>query len=140
MTAKPPMTDLTEDPNGPGDDDPTEHPEYKRVTRLVQRIGLVVLGVISLLVFLPMILGVASGISNDRVWDPFTDQPVLQEKPCVDEARRLLAASGQMKSLLPSWAEPYREWKVKCGKDHKALHEALTRTRDELRDGLTRQR
>ncbi len=137
MSAKSPMTDLTDDPNRPDDSEMTEHPEYKRVTRLVQRIGLLLLGVTSLFVFLPMILGVADGISNDRVWDPVTGQPVLESKPCVDEARRLFAQAGTLKTLVPSWAEPYREWKVKCGSEHKSLHEALTRTRDELRVGLT---
>jgi hypothetical protein len=117
------------------DSQPSRKEVRERTAKLVRRIGYVIFMGGGLLIFIPMLIGVGSGISNDRVWDPFTHKPLSTSEDSIDcssEARRLLVQAGRETSLSARWDEPYRAWLTRCRDDNPELYDALQDTRDEL--------
>ena len=117
--------------------DPIEDPVYQETRRNVLRFGNVAVAVVGLAIFLPLIVGVAQGISSQQVWDPYTGAPIyppegVARSECVERARLLLLEAGNLSSLKRSWAEPQREWQMRCRARHPDLSEALQSTRDAL--------
>lgn len=111
--------------------DPVDDPVYQETRRTVLRVGNILFAVLGFSIFIPMLVGVGQGISERKVWDPYTDEPVYAapdgEMDCVERGRKLLQA-GQLTELERSWAEPYREWQMRCRDKHLDLSEALDRT------------
>lgn len=119
-------------------EEPTTDQVKERTARLVRRLGYVVFMGGGLLIFIPMLIGVGSGIGNDRIWDPFTGARVGAEQrtiDCAGEARRLLVDAGRQEALSASWDEPYRAWLTRCKKQEPQLFNLLRETRQELRRG-----
>ncbi|MGM0555646.1 MAG: hypothetical protein ACQEVA_04620 [Myxococcota bacterium] len=108
----------------------------RRTETFVRRLGYVVFMGGGLLIFIPMLIGVGSGISEGEVWDPYTNEPVEVTSPatdCKEDARRLLKSSNEMDGLEPAWDEPYRAWITRCKGDYPTLYDLLQTTRQELR-------
>ncbi|QDG54595.1 hypothetical protein FIV42_28770 [Persicimonas caeni] len=115
--------------------EPTREEIKERTAKIVRRLGYVVFMGGGLLIFIPMLIGVGSGISNDRIWDPVTGRPVTRDQrtvDCKEEARRLLVQAGEQESLTGKWDEPYRAWLVRCQEDHPTLYDMLAETRQDL--------
>src|SRR5690554_7654868 len=73
----------------------------ERSTRFARRLGYVVFMGTGLLIFIPMILAVASGIKNEQIWDPETGRAVIggrQEMDCSEEARRSEEHTSELQS------------------------------------------
>jgi hypothetical protein len=90
-----------------------------------------------LLIFIPMLIGVGTGIQSGDVWDPYTDEKVAVTTPatdCREDARRLVKMSAEMDDLEPEWDEPYRAWLTRCKNDYPTLYDVLETTRQELRN------
>ncbi len=108
----------------------------ERTATIVRRLGYLVFMGGGLLIFIPMLIGVGSGIKNERIWDPFTKQPVSSSERAVDcqeHARRLMIEAGGEEDLTARWDEPYRAWLNRCRDDHPELYDMLRETRQELR-------
>lgn len=119
------------------DSQPTRKEVKERTAKIVRRIGYVLFMGGGLIIFIPMLIGVGSGISNDRIWDPFTHKRVTTEAPemdCTAEARRLLVQAGREEGLSARWDEPYRAWLTRCRQDNPQLYDMLTDARAELRE------
>lgn len=115
---------------------PTREEIKERTAKIVRRLGYVVFMGGGLLIFIPMLIGVGSGISNDRVWDPVTGDAVKsdqRELDCKGEARRLMLEAGRQESLSATWDEPYRLWLAKCRDENTELYDMLSKTRQQLR-------
>lgn len=127
--------DLTASTHGPGEGDPTDDPVYQKTRRQVIRVGNVIFAALALWIFIPMLIGVGQGISDEKVWDPYTGQPVYEraEGGCLEEGRQLLIKAGRLERLEHDWAEPSREWQLRCRETHPELSEAINTTRDMLR-------
>lgn len=118
--------------------DPTPEEIKSRTATVVRRLGYLIFMGGGLLIFIPMLVGVASGIKNDRIWDPVTQQPVQatdRQADCQGEARRLMMDAALYDRLRSSWDEPYRAWITRCQKQHPDLYDMLRDTRRELRRG-----
>ncbi len=135
-TSKQPR-DLTSSIHTDEEDALQADPVYLRTRKRVIRIGTVFFVLVGFVIFVPMVIGVARGISSGQIWDPYTGEPIVAAKEdastCVEDARRLLVAAGEHEKLVRVWAEPYREWQMRCRKDHPDLYEALQNTREHLR-------
>ena len=117
---------------------PTREEIKERTATLARRVGYVLFMGGGLLIFIPMLIGVGSGIKNDRVWDPFTESRVGVESTgidCEEEARRLLVEAGRHGRLEASWDEPFRAWRTRCRKSYPQLFDMLRQTRLELHEG-----
>lgn len=130
--------ELTESVHAPREGDPSADPIYHRTRKVVIRAGTVFFGLLAMGMFIPMMIGVGQGIANGRVWDPYTGEPVYEQKAdpdevCVEKGRKLLLEAGRHTSLARVWAEPYREWQLRCRASHPQLYEMLSQTREELR-------
>ncbi len=115
--------------------EPTREEIKERTAKIVRRLGYVVFMGGGLLIFIPMLIGVGSGISNDRIWDPVSGRPVTSKQrtvDCEEEARRLMMQAGRQESLTSAWDEPYSAWLVRCQDDHPELYDMLSETRQEL--------
>lgn len=126
------VKDLTESSHDESENDPV----FSKTRKMVMRVGTAFFGLAALFMFLPMIIGVAQGISKKRIWDPYTNQSIHMEGGrirCVEEAQRLMLEAGRRTTLTRHWAEPYRDWSTNCKNSHKALYELLDRTRLKLR-------
>ena len=113
-------------------------PKFRRTRSLVIRVGNALFITFAMVMFIPMLVGVAQGIGSQKVWNPYTGEPVYEQAEerhswCAEEGRRLLVMAGSLGSLERRWAEPYREWQTRCKKDHQPLYGALERTRTLLR-------
>ncbi len=132
------MKDLTSSMHDAQEGDPVDDPVYQKTRRKVIRFGNVLFAAIGFGIFVPMLIGVGQGISSQEVWDPYTGEPVYAKDgdaaDCVERGRRLLLGAGSLTSLERSWAEPHREWQMRCRAAHPELSDALQRTRDELRE------
>jgi hypothetical protein len=109
----------------------------KRTEKITRRIGYVVFMGGGLLIFIPMLIGVGTGIQSGDVWDPYTDEKVAVTTPatdCREDARRLVKMSAEMDDLEPEWDEPYRAWLTRCKNDYPTLYDVLETTRQELRN------
>ena len=116
--------------------EPTREEIKERTAKLVRRLGYVIFMGGGLLIFVPMLIGVGSGISNDRVWDPVTGDAVQsdqRELDCPGEARRLMMQAGRQETLTAKWDEPYRLWLAKCQQENPELYDLLSNTRQQLR-------
>ncbi|MFP4600357.1 MAG: hypothetical protein ACLFVJ_19030 [Persicimonas sp.] len=108
----------------------------ERTATIVRRLGYLVFMGGGLLIFIPMLIGVGSGIKNERIWDPFTKAPVTSTERAVDcqeQARRLMIQAGLQDKLTARWDEPYRAWITRCRSDHPDLYDMLRETRQDLR-------
>ncbi|MFW5966113.1 MAG: hypothetical protein ACOCV2_01290 [Persicimonas sp.] len=104
------------------------HPEEvrDRTATMVRRIGYVVFMGGGLLLFIPMLIGVARGIQENEVWDPFTGDRVESDAratDCEEDARRLLREADDAASA--SWESSYSAWIDKCRDDHGEVYELL---------------
>ena len=61
------------------------------------------------------------------------EQKADPDEVCVEKGRKLLLEAGRHTSLARVWAEPYREWQLRCRASHPQLYEMLSQTREELR-------
>lgn len=131
--------DLTASVHDPREGDPENDPVFQRTRKAVIRFGTVFFGLLAMGMFIPMMIGVGQGIAKGRVWDPYTGQPVYEtseEDPktaCVEKGRALLLEAGRHETLVRVWAEPYRDWQLRCRASHPELYEMLSQTREELR-------
>ena len=108
----------------------------ERTAKITRRVGYVVFMGGGLLIFIPMLIGVGTGISSGDVWDPYTDEKVAVSSPatdCKEDARRLIKMSSDLDGLEPEWDEPYRAWLTRCKNDYPTLYDVLETTRQELR-------
>lgn len=132
------MKDLTASMHDSLEGDPVDDPVYQKTRRRVIRVGTIIFTLIGFGIFVPMLLGVWKGITSERVWDPYTNVPVYagdnDGDDCVERGRKLLVSAGQIGALERSWAEPHREWQMRCREAHLELSDALQKTRDELRE------
>lgn len=122
---------MAEDP-----EQPTPEEVKERTATLVRRLGYVVFMGGGLLLFIPMLIAVGSGIKNDRVWDPFSGERVHRserEVNCQEQARQLLVEAGQEQRLSAAWDQPYRVWITRCRDDHPQIYDMLRETRRDLR-------
>lgn len=107
----------------------------ERTTTIVRRIGYVLFMGGGLLLFIPMLVGVAVGISEGEVWDPFTEERVDPEAgaaDCEEDARHLIAEAGQLDSFESAWDERHSAWVDKCRDDHPELYDLLRDSRRDL--------
>lgn len=133
------LKDLTSSMHESQDGDPIDDPVYQETRRTVLRVGNVLFAILGFAIFIPMLVGVAQGIKERQVWDPYTNDSVYitpgGELDCVERGRRLLLQAGRLERLEREWAEPYREWRTRCSASHMEMSEALARTRNELWSG-----
>ena len=109
----------------------------ERTETLVRRIGYVVFMGGGLLVFIPMVIAVANGISSGEVWDPYTHERVGAKSAatdCIEDAKRLIEIAPEQPELTTRWDETYRAWVTRCRDDHRDLYDVLRSTRQELRE------
>jgi lipopolysaccharide/colanic/teichoic acid biosynthesis glycosyltransferase len=117
-------------------DEPTPEEVKERTATIVRRIGYVVFMGGGLLLFIPMLIAVASGIKDDRIWDPFSGERVHRSERvvnCQEQARRLLVEAGEVQKLTADWDQPYRVWLTRCREDHPQMYDMLRETRRDLR-------
>lgn len=108
----------------------------ERTTRKVRHLGYVVFMGGGLLIFVPMIIAVFSGINNDRIWEPQTGQAVVRQgsqTDCTNEARRMLVDADELSRITSKWDASYREWLLRCRKNNPGLYDLVRQTRQELR-------
>lgn len=120
---------------------PAEHQEIaevreklNRTETLVRRLGYVVFFGGALLMAVPMIIGAVQGIQQDRIWDPFTGEPVAADEvkvECVDEAVYLTRHA----EFGGEWERRFRRWRQRCSDEYPDLYGMLNRVRDQLREG-----
>lgn len=135
------MRDLTTSIHDAQVGDPVDDPVYQETRRNVIRFGHVFFITLAMVVFIPILIGVGQGISSKQVWDPYNGELVYSgdgvlstaASDCVERAGRLLSEGAQLQALERSWAEPQREWQMRCRKEHPDLSQLLSRTRDRLR-------
>lgn len=116
--------------------EPTRQQIKERTATLIRRLGYVVFMGGGLLIFVPMIIGVGVGVSNNEIWDPFTGRPVDSTErtiDCEEEARRLMVRAGGLNRLSGAWSESYSGWLVRCQDNHPELYDMLRVTRKQLR-------
>lgn len=98
-------------------------------------VGRVVLFCLGLAIFVPMVVGVWSGIQTGNVEDPFTGKEVaiqaVGEYNCLETARQLLDVPDSKK---PSrhWEGRYTDWVSHCSDKHRDIYRLLEKTRSEL--------
>jgi hypothetical protein len=117
--------------------EPTRQQIKERTATIVRRLGYLIFMGGGLLIFVPMIVGVSMGVSNNEIWDPFTGKPVESKQrtiDCEEQARRLMVEAGKLERLKGSWSEAHSAWIVRCRTDHPDLHTMLSVTRQQLRD------
>lgn len=108
----------------------------ERSTRFARRLGYVLFMGTGLLIFVPMILAVASGIKNDQIWDPETGRAVSggrQEMDCPEEARQLVENAVSLAKYNNHWDSRYREWLLRCKSENSELYDMLRASRQSLR-------
>lgn len=108
----------------------------ERSTRFARRLGYVVFMGTGLLIFVPMILAVASGIKNNQIWDPETGRAVLggrQQMDCTEEARLLVENAATLAKYNNHWDSRYREWLLRCKTESPELYDMLRASRQSLR-------
>lgn len=105
----------------------------KQRTKLIRRGGFAFFAVVTLVVCVPMLIGVIKGIASQRIWDPYTDQMLSDSKSdeseCRSRAERLIRQAGTMTVREPAWEEQVRVWTVRCRKEHPEAYQMLTSTR-----------
>lgn len=117
-------------------DEPAPEEIKERTATLVRRLGYVVFMGGGLLLFVPMLIAVGSGIKNDRIWDPFTGEQVHRSERavnCQEQARQLLVEAGAEQQLTANWDQPYRVWITRCRDDYPQMYDMLRETRRDLR-------
>ena len=117
--------------------DDNEILEARRLrARTQRRLGFAGIGIITLYLITPMLIGAFGGASRGELWDPYTGQrwqPQAEtDAACYDEARRLIAEAATLEKLTRTWDQPVREWQAKCRKGHPDLYKLVTDTRGEL--------
>jgi|GEM_PF-1840000 len=108
----------------------------ERSTRFARRLGYVVFMGTGALIFIPMILAVASGIKNEQIWDPETGRAVIggrQEMDCSEEARLLVENAATLAKYNNHWDSRYREWLLRCKSESPELYDMLRASRQSLR-------
>lgn len=117
------------------DETPDLEGQIKRARKL-RRTGYAIIGIATLYLIIPMLVGAISGAANGHLWDPYTGQHFSEqaggEEVCYVDARRLLQEAGELSKLTRSWDEPVREWQAKCRKNHPDLYQLLMDTRTDL--------
>lgn len=107
-----------------------------QTVKIVRRVGYVVFGTAALYVFVPMIIGTAMGIHQDRIWDPFTGQPLTRSEvaiTCLDDAQLMMVEAGKLTSLTSGWEAQFRHWVTRCRREHSNAYDMLRATRSQLR-------
>lgn len=116
--------------------EPTRQQIKERTATIIRRLGYLVFMGGGLLIFIPMLLGVGKGVSENKIWDPFTGRPVDTNErtiDCEEEARRLMVRAGSLDRLSGIWSEAHSAWIVRCKSDHPALYDMLSATRQQVR-------
>lgn len=117
--------------------DDNEILEARRLrARTQRRLGFAGIGIVTLYLIVPMLIGAFCGASRGELWDPYTGQrwePEAEtDAACYDEARRLIAEAATLDKLTRKWDAPVREWQTKCRGKHHDLYKLVTDTRNEL--------
>lgn len=129
------VKDLTKSVHADDDQGHAKDPVYARTRKLVIRFGTIFFALCAVALFAPILIGVGQGVARDKMWDPYTGNPIEAGTPrvqCMDDAQRLMVDAGRHQKLVRSWAEPHRNWISACRKDHPELYELLRRTREQL--------
>lgn len=112
----------------------TERAEaLEKTERRIRGVGYIVLFGAAIAIFVPMVLGAIEGVQKNRVWDPFTGSPVMEELDCVDEAGDLIYLAGEHSEVSGRWEQRYNRWVTRCRDDHQELHDLLRLTRKRMR-------
>lgn len=120
------------------DEELAADPVFASTRRTIIRFGNIFFILCGFAIFVPMLVGVGQGIANEQVWDPYTNRPVFDEAAdtsCVDGAVDLLGRARALKTLERNWAEPSREWTMRCRAKHPKLYDALLLERERLSKG-----
>lgn len=113
-----------------------EPTKLEKTERRIRRIGYVVLFAAGLAISVPMVIGAIQGVQTDRVWDPFTGEPLSADEAdldCLGEAADLAYLAGADRDPDGTWEQRYRRWKVRCRSDHPEMHLVLTDVRGQMR-------
>jgi hypothetical protein len=117
---------------------PTREQIKERSATIFRRLGYLIFMGGGLFIFIPMIIGVSIGVSNDEIWDPFTGRSVGSTErtiDCGEQARRLMVRAGGLDRLRGTWSEAHSAWIVDCKDQHPDMYDMLTSTRQQLRKG-----
>jgi hypothetical protein len=116
--------------------EPTRKQIKERTAKIIRRLGYLVFMGGGLLIFIPMIIGVGKGVSNNEIWDPFTGHAVESTERTVDcdeQARQLMVRAGSLDRLSGTWTEAHSAWIVRCQEEHPELYDMLQTTRQQVR-------
>ena len=111
-------------------------PVLVETQRVVRRVGYAIFFPLAFGVFLPIIFSVGAGIAEGEVWDPVTDQPVIEvsaRDECLQQGSRLVEESRHLVRLDPRWDRAYFTWVSGCRDDYQGLYEVLRGLRTKLR-------
>ncbi|MEL6178047.1 MAG: hypothetical protein AAFS10_03795 [Myxococcota bacterium] len=112
------------------DGEPSTNPKVIATARSVRRIGYPILVTLTLLVSVPVIVGVVRGVATNQIWDPHTKIPVDRSIPnhynqvsCRGQGLRLLANMRQPEQR-PDDATLAR-WSEQCARFEADIHRTL---------------
>ena len=110
---------------------------FKREEARFRHAGYVIFFGLAALVFLPMAAGIITGLTRDRVWDPFTGAAVIGDADvdCKREAADLIFRAGAKEQSLQHWEERYRRWVVRCKDENHDVYDLLFLTRKRIQGG-----
>lgn len=119
-----------------GGEPSAERRRFERLETRFRRLGYVVFFGLSGLLFFPILWGAIDGIRKDRVWDPYTGEPVHARERLVDcesETGELIFLAGEYDGLDGAWEMRYRRWQTRCREEHPEYYRLLRVARDRLR-------
>ncbi len=111
---------------------------YERTEKWVRRGGMILLFGLVLVLVIPMVNGAIQGISEDRVKDPFTGEPVTAESvelDCLKEAEELVYLARARGEEERRWEQRYRRWLARCQEDNPGVYRLLQHSRDRMLGG-----
>lgn len=130
------MSDSAKERPGSGQQSRAERRRFERLEARFRHLGYFIFFGVSALLFFPILWGAIEGIRNDRVWDPFTDEPVHARERLVDcesETGELIFLGGQYDGLDGAWEMRYRRWVTRCREENPEYYRLLKSTRERLR-------
>lgn len=113
---------------------------FKKEEARFRHLGYFLFFGLAVVVFIPLGVGVVTGIVRGQAWDPFTGEEAFDERrelDCRREATDLIFIAGGEDRLHNSWEQRYRRWVVRCQDPHLDYYEHLTLARDRLRGAAT---
>lgn len=121
-----------------GDEEPSTEAERRRerTVRIARRAGYVLFLGGGLVLFTTLVVGVVGGITDQRVWDPYTGEPYYGAE-CLDEARQLIEEASAYDRVEPPWENRYHRWVSGCKERHPDVFQMLDQTRRSIRNGET---